>query len=129
MPDLPRAAGPPHRSCPLRQAPAPLVSDLELHGDDADFDDWLAGQRPHPGYGGCRVLVCPETANSPLGLCARHESRYQSQGRPGGAALPSQWVNRHERRGLAVLVTFADEKARAELQWGLFAYTQPNASA
>ena len=54
---------------------------LELRGDDADFDDWLARQWPYPGYGGCRVRVCPELANSPLGLCARHESR------SGGVAL------------------------------------------
>ena len=39
---------------------------LELRGDDADFDDWLARQWPYPGYGGCRVRVCPELANSPL---------------------------------------------------------------
>src|SRR5439155_23636560 len=84
---------------------------LELHGEDAEFDDWLAGQRPYPGYGRCRVRVCPEMAGSPLGLCARHESRYQTQGRPGGAVLPSQWANRFERRGLAVPVDYVDEQA------------------
>ena len=73
---------------------------LELHGGSADFDDWLAEQQPFPGYGGCLVRVCPELANSPLGLCARHDSSYRSHGSPGGAKLPSQWANRYERRGL-----------------------------
>ena len=123
---------------------------LELHAGDGDFDGWLAAQQPYPGYGRCRVHVCPDTANSPLGLCSRHESSYRSEGRPGGAVLPSQWANRFERRGLAVPVVCADEAAfhrwcataaavlrpsqvnlrgldpllRAELQWGLFAHTQ-----
>ncbi len=59
----------------------------ELHRGEADFAGWLAGQQPYPGYGCCRVQVCPELANSPLGLCARHESQYRFQGRPGAAAL------------------------------------------
>ncbi len=122
----------------------------ELHGGDADFAGWLAGQEPYPGYGCCRVRVCPELANSPLGLCARHESRYRAQGRPGGAALPSQWANRYERRGHAVPVLYRDEAAfrrwsatadpvlrpaqvnlrglhpllRAEIQWGMHPNTQ-----
>jgi hypothetical protein len=121
----------------------------ETHRDDADFHDWLAKQRPFAGYGGCLVGVCPELANSPLGLCARHESRYRSHGSPGGATLPSQWANRFERRHLHVPVEYADEAAfrrwcaaasavlrpnqvnlrglhpllRAEIQWGLFTYT------
>ncbi|MDN5931740.1 MAG: site-specific integrase, partial [Pseudonocardia sp.] len=103
-----------------------------------------------PGYGGCRVQVCGELASSPLGLCARHESRYRSLGSPGGAKLPSQWANRYEHRGQPVPVDYADEQAfghwcasaaavarppqvnlrglhpllRAEIQWGLFAYTR-----
>jgi integrase len=122
----------------------------ELHSGDADFDDWLTKQQPFAGYGGCRVRVCSELANSPLGLCARHESRYRSQGSPGAATLPSQWANRFERRCLVVPVEYADEEAfrrwcaaasavlrpsqvnlrgllpllRAEIQWGLFTYTQ-----
>ena len=85
---------------------------LEFHGADADFDGWLAVQRPYPGYGGCRVLVCPETANSPLGLCARHERRYQSRDDPAGpccrrsgstvmssAVLPSLSPSPTRRRG------------------------------
>jgi hypothetical protein len=122
----------------------------EHHGDDADFTAWLAGQEPYPGYGCCRVRVCPELANSPLGLCAGHERRYQAQGRPGAAALPSQWANRHERRGQPVPVGYRDEAAfrrwcgtadpvlrssqvslrglhpllRAEIQWGMHAHAQ-----
>lgn len=122
----------------------------ECHGAGAGFDAWLADQRPAPGYGGCRVLVCPEMAYSPLGLCSRHERRYLSQGSPGGAALPVQWGNRYERLRRPVPVTYADEQAfrrwcagaapvprpaqvnlrglhplaRAEIQWGMFAHTQ-----
>lgn len=32
----------------------------------ADFEVWLAEQQPHPGYGRCRVQVCPGLAESPL---------------------------------------------------------------
>ena len=117
----------------------------DRHGDDAGFDEWLACQEETAGYGRCRVRVCPETAFSPLGLCSRHEARYQREGRPGGAALPGQWGNRYEGRGLAVPVEYADEPAfrrwcattaavlrpdqvnlrglhpllRAEIQWGM----------
>ena len=122
----------------------------EHHGDGADFAAWLAGQQPYPGYGCCRVRVCPELANSPLGLCAGHERRYQAQGKAGAAALPSQWANRYERRGQAVPVLYGDEAVfrgwcatadpvlrssqvnlrglhpllRAEIQWGMHAHTQ-----
>jgi integrase len=121
----------------------------ETHSGETDFDDWLTEQQPFAGYGGCLVRVCPELANSPLGLCARHESRYRSQRSPGAATLPSQWANRFERRHLPVPVEYADEAAfrrwcaaasavlrpnqvnlcglhpllRAEIQWGLFTYT------
>jgi integrase len=113
------------------------------HG--ADFGRWLAAQEPGAGYGRCRVQVCPETASSPLGLCSRHEARYRSQGRPGGAALPPQWASRYERAGRPVPVEYAGEPAfrrwcataaavmrpsqvnlrglhplvRAEIQWGM----------
>ena len=123
---------------------------LELHGGGVNFDDWLTVQESFPGYGGCLVRVCPELANSPLGLCARHDSSYRSQGSPGGAKLPAQWANRFERRGLVVPVAYGDEDAfrrwcaaapavprpsqvnlrglhpllRTEIQWGMFIYTQ-----
>jgi integrase len=119
-------------------------------GAGADFDRWLAGQEPYPGFGDCRVAVCPELASSPLGLCALHEGCYRRLGRPGGAALPAQWATRYERTGRVVPVGYADEAAfrawcasappvasaaqvnlrglpallRAELQWGLWAHTQ-----
>jgi len=122
----------------------------DRHGDDADFGAWLAGEHLFPGFGGCRVQVCPEMADSPLGLCFRHGRRYRRQGSPGGAALPAQWGNRCERRGLPVPVSYADERAfqrwcaaapavlrpaqvnlrglpplvRAEIQWGMFTHTQ-----
>ena len=115
------------------------------HGDGADFARWLAGQEEAAGYGRCRVRVCPETAFSPLGLCSRHDARYQREGRPGGAALPGQWGTRYGRTGKAVPVGYADEPAfrrwcaatapvlrpdqvnlrglhpllRAEIQWGM----------
>ena len=117
----------------------------DRHGHDADFGRWLARQDPVPGYGRCRVRVCPETANSPLGLCYRHDRGYRRQGRPGGAVLPSAWGMRYEHRGLPVPVKYADEPAfrrwcmsavavmrpgqvnlrglhplaRAEIQWGM----------
>jgi integrase len=117
----------------------------DRHGAGADFGRWLAGQSTAAGYGRCRVGVCPSLACSPLGLCARHEARYRSQGSPGGAVLPSQWANRYERAGLAVPVGYTSEPAfrrwcamaaavprpaqvnlrglhpllRAELQWGM----------
>ena len=117
----------------------------DRHGDDVGFDEWLACQEETAGYGRCRVRVCPETAFSPLELCSRHEARYQREGRPGGAALPGQWGNRYEGRGLPVPVEYADEPCfrrwcattaavlrpdqvnlrglgpllRAEIQWGM----------
>jgi integrase len=116
----------------------------------AGFGEWLAGQVPLDGYGRCRVAVCPDLAASPLGLCSGHDSRYQRQGRPGGAALPPSWSRNYEARGLAVPVSCHDaEEFRAwcaaqppvpwpgqiilaglaplpaaEIRWGLFAHTQ-----
>jgi hypothetical protein len=110
----------------------------------------LAGQEPSPGYGRCLVRVCPEKAFSPLGLCSRHDARYQREGRPGGAALPGQWGNRYERAGRPVPVEYADEPSfgrwcaaaaavlrpgrvnlrglhpllRAEIQWGMCWHTR-----
>lgn len=122
----------------------------DRHGDDVGFDEWLGCQEETAGYGRCRVRVCPETAFSPLGLCSRHEARYQREGRPGGAALPGQWGNRYERAGRAVPVEYADEPSfrrwcattaallrpdqvnlrglhpllRAEIQWGMCWHTR-----
>jgi hypothetical protein len=122
----------------------------ERYGADIDFDDWLVDQQPTAGYRGCHVEVCHELADSPLGLCYRHERRYRSQGSPGGAALPVQWGTRYERGSRAVPVSYTDECAfrrwcaraapvprpaqvnlrgqhpllRAEIQWGMFAHSQ-----
>ena len=122
----------------------------DQHGDAAGFGQWLACQEAAAGDGRCRVRVCPETAFSPLGLCSRHDARYQRDGRPGDAVLPSQWANRYERTGQAVPVEHADEPAfrrwcattaavprpdqvnlrglhpllRAEIQWGMCWHTR-----
>ena len=122
----------------------------DQHGDAAGFGQWLACQEAAAGYGRCRIRVCPETAFSPLGLCSRHDARYQRDGRPGDAVLPSQWANRYERAGQAVPVEHADEPAfrrwcattaavprpdqvnlrglhpllRAEIQWGMCWHTR-----
>ncbi len=116
----------------------------------AGFDEWLAEQTPLPGYGDCRVTVCPEPADSPLGLCYRHARRHRAQGHPGAAVLPSQWGNRFERGSRPVPVEYTDEPAfrrwcaqtepvlrpgqvnlrglppllRAEFQWGMFMRAQ-----
>ena len=112
--------------------------------------NWLAGQVPFDGYGPCQVAVCPDLAATPLGLCSGHESRYQTHGRPGGAALPPAWSRRYEVKGLPVPVALAGEEQfrawcaaqppvpwpgqiilaglaplpAAEIRWGLFAHTQ-----
>jgi integrase len=118
-------------------------------GDGLDVTAWLAGQVPYPGYGRCRVVVCPDLACSPLGLCQAHQSAYQSQGRPGAARLPGDWYQ-FEQAGQAVPVRYEDEAVfggwcraadpvhrsgtvnlrglkplvRAEIQWGLFTHAQ-----
>lgn len=117
---------------------------------EADFDEWVATQESLSGYGVCRVRVCPDLAGSPLGLCSRHETRYENADSPGGAALPGSWSHRFELRGLAVPVGFEDEARfrewcarewatpwpgqinlaglrpllRAEISWSLFEHAQ-----
>ncbi|HEX5349073.1 MAG TPA: tyrosine-type recombinase/integrase [Pseudonocardiaceae bacterium] len=116
----------------------------------ADFDAWLACQDALPGYGTCRVRVCVNRAESPLGLCARHGARYKRDDSPGGARLPRNWWQRYEKLGWTVPVTYTDEAAfrqwcattaappfagqinlrclrplvAAEIKWGLFIHTQ-----
>ena len=96
------------------------------------------------------MAVCPDLAATPLGLCSGHESRYRTQGRPGGAALPQAWSRSYERQDLLVPVSHRDEEQfrawcatqppapwpgqlnllglaplpAAEIRWGLFAHTQ-----
>jgi hypothetical protein len=119
-------------------------------GKQASFGEWLAGQVRFDGYGLCQAAVCPDLAATPLGLCAGHESRYQTHGRPGGAILPRAWSRSYERQDLPVPVSYRDEKQfrawcasqppvpwpgqinllglaplpAAEIRWGLFAHTQ-----
>ena len=77
-------------------------------GDDDGFRRWLSEQEPFDSYGTCRAAVCPDLADSPLGLCSRHEDRYRRQGRPGVARLPKSWSVRYEQRGLPVEVSYDD---------------------
>lgn len=120
------------------------------HGADADFEQWVVGQSPCTSYGLCRVRACDDLAESPLGLCIPHKTRYRRAGQPGGAALPMAWFNSFERLGLPVPVRYDDETAfrrwcaqqspimrggeinlrglpalvKAEIQWGLHAHAQ-----
>ena len=119
-------------------------------GADADFDRWRGGERIYDGYGRCRTLACPELANSPLGLCLRHETRYRCDKRPGRALLQPNWFHVYEMRGLPVPVRYDDEAVfrrwcaqtdsiprpgqisllglrallAAEVKWGLAAHVQ-----
>ena len=119
-------------------------------GPGASFEDWLAGEQPYDGFGGCLVVVCPSLADSPLGLCSEHEARYDRDGRPGGATVPDARWHRYERHGQKVPVVCRDELGfrgwcartdavlrpgqinlrgirpllRVEIQWTLFAHTQ-----
>lgn len=121
-----------------------------LTGESADFAGWLSEEQPLPGYGSCRVAVCPNLAASPLGLCCWHASRYRGDGGPGGAVLPASRWHRYERFGEQIPVGYADEPAfrswcqnapaqlrpgqlnlrglrplvRAEIQWGLHVHAQ-----
>lgn len=65
--------------------------------DEAAFPGWVAVQRPYPGYGDCLVTVCPSLADSPLGLCCGHSTRYRKAASPGAADLPSAWFQRYEQ--------------------------------
>jgi integrase len=119
-------------------------------GEAAQFDEWLNSQSPLPGYGTCVVAVCLSRAHAPLGLCTRHDARYERDGRPGGAMLPVRWWNRYERIGEPVPIDYADEQAfrrwcattsappgggrinllglrplvAAEIKWGLFVHAR-----
>ena len=122
----------------------------KTRGEPADFTEWASLEQPFDGYGACIVLVCPNLAESPLGLCHWHAIRYQRDGSPGGGALPEKWWKTYEEHGRPVPVSCADQAAfrrwraavpaqpwtaqvnlrglrplaRAEIQWGLFIHTQ-----
>lgn len=120
------------------------------HDDHADLSSWLAGEETYPGFGDCRVVVCPSVAATAIGLCAGHATRYAKDGRPGGAQASRGAVREHEQHGTPIPVDYRDVVAfrrwcaaakpvlwpgqinlrglrpllRAEIQWCLFAYTQ-----
>jgi integrase len=119
-------------------------------GEAADFAQWVSEEQPCFSYGTCAAVVCPNLAESPLGLCSWHGSRYRRDGSPGEAALPDSWWHRYERQGEPVPVGYDDQQAfgrwcsavsgqpwpgqvnlrglrplvRAEIQWGMFVHTQ-----
>jgi integrase len=123
---------------------------LKAQGGDADLAEWASLEPSFEGYGACAVLVCPNLAESPLGLCRWHAIRYGHDGSPGGAALPTSWWKKYEEHGEPVPCSCADQAAfrrwcsaapaqpwtaqvnlrglrplvRAEIQWGLFVHTQ-----
>jgi integrase len=110
---------------------------------------WAAAQEPLPGFGSCRVTVCPYGATSPIGLCTVHEHRYKLDNRPGRASLPWHW-HQSMRAGTKriVAVSYTDERlfrqwcataeparrtgvinlvglqplVKAEIKWGMFAH-------
>jgi len=116
----------------------------------ADVGAWLAGEESFRGFGDCRVTVCPNLAASAIGLCCTHATRYEQDGRPGGAEASKYGAREHEQHGTPVPVHYFDETAfrrwcasakpvlwagqvnlrglrpllQAEIQWCLFAYTQ-----
>jgi hypothetical protein len=118
--------------------------------DEAVLAGWAALQRPYPGYGDCLVAVCPSLADSPLGLCCGHETRYRKAASPGSAELPSSWSRRYDQHDRPTPVSYQDRHAflrwctstepmpcpaqvnlrglrpllQVELQWGLFVHTQ-----
>ncbi|GAA1239494.1 hypothetical protein GCM10009665_32650 [Kitasatospora nipponensis] len=79
------------------------------HGRTPDLDAWIARQPPLPGFGDCHVVSCPDRAHHPLGLCHRHLTRYERDGRPGRATLPKAWAVRKWRA--AIPVEYEDPKA------------------
>jgi integrase len=122
----------------------------KTNGEAADLTAWLSEQSPLSGYGSCQVAVCTNLADSPLGLCAWHHSRYQRDKWPGRARLPSSWWHRYEQLGRPVPIEYDDGAAfrhwctttpapfwpgqinllglrplvRAEIKWGLFIHTR-----
>lgn len=66
------------------------------HADQADLLSWLEGEESFPGFGQCRVAVCPSLAASAIGLCTGHATHYQQDGRPGGAQAPQDGTREHQ---------------------------------
>ena len=52
----------------------------------------LSREHAFDGYGTCAAVVCPNLAESPLGLCPWHSSRYRRDGSPGGGRPAGELV-------------------------------------
>ena len=115
-----------------------------------DFEYWLTGEGPLPGYGECAVPSCTGLACDPLGLCTWHRRRYRSVGTPGQASLPSWWFALYEAKGRPVPVRIESREAfdawcstvtctagpgqvdlrglpllvQAEIRWGMIAHAR-----
>ncbi|MET7605139.1 tyrosine-type recombinase/integrase [Streptomyces avermitilis] len=121
-----------------------------------DYEAFLASQQPFAPFGECRVLACPDLAESPVGLCQRHIRRYRKAGSPGRVRLPRSWGRWLADRGKEIPVLYDDELAfrkwcaqadpahrmdgkvsllglrplaRAEIQWCMFQRTQMKVEA
>jgi hypothetical protein len=81
----------------------------KARGGEADLPEWASQEQPFRGYGPCTVLVCPNLAESPLGLCPWHSSRYRREGSPGGAALREKWWKEREEHGEPAPVSHANQ--------------------
>lgn len=99
-----QAAGRTHRLCSRH-----LV--MWDRADKPDLDIWQQNQHPFRSFGPCRVVVCPELAHTPLGLCQAHMDGYARSNSPGGARLPENWFRDLEPEGLPVPVLLDDEVA------------------
>lgn len=119
-----------------------------LRDSKPEIEQWASRQAAFRSYGDCSVTTCPELAQSPLGFCTAHEGRYEREGSPGGAHLPTDWYRRLEPKGEPVPRSVVDQVAfrrwcssifatrrigminllgvpplvKAELKWALFAH-------
>ena len=118
--------------------------------EGADLGEWAGTQEPFPGYGPCRVAVCPYLAETPAGMCPRHLIRYRRDGKPGNVRVPGRWAGICDENGLPVRVLADDELAfrqwcsaaepvyrdgtvnlrglqplvKAEIQWGMHVHAR-----
>ncbi|MGF0320521.1 tyrosine-type recombinase/integrase [Nocardia fluminea] len=123
---------------------------VESRRATTDFAQWVSEQTPLPSYGRCSVSVCPQVAESPLGLCTRHRRHYRTERCPGGAKLPYRWWHDYDNNGLPVPITYTDQArfrrwcaeapalpwpgqinlhglqplTRAEIKWGLARHSE-----